>query len=109
MTLGRPPEPQTLPHQDLADPSLPLQLALAYVEERAGFRPTKHAPDVAVRYWERPDHSAGWCLVPEDIERAAFRAVEDARGEARRRAQWRGQELTKSFTTRRILGLSVCQ
>ena len=44
---GRPPEPQPLPAHDLADPTLPLQLALAYVEGEAGYRPTS-------RRWPRP-------------------------------------------------------
>jgi hypothetical protein len=33
---GRLPEPQPLPAHDLADPTLPLQLALSYVEGEAG-------------------------------------------------------------------------
>jgi len=83
---GRPPEPQPLPAHDLADPTLPLQLALSYVEGEAGYRPTKYLPDVAIWYWIRPGDHNRWWLIPTIIEQEALAALNQARIEARIRA-----------------------
>jgi hypothetical protein len=83
---GRPPEPQPLTEADLADPTLPLRLALAYVEGEAGYRPTKFAPDVAIWYWVRPDHTENWWLIPTTLEQATLAALNEARHEDRKRA-----------------------
>ena len=83
---GRPPEPQPLPEADLADPTLPLRLALAYAEGEAGYRPAKFAPDVAIWYWRRPASDNRWWLIPAGLERAVFDALGAALAEARKRA-----------------------
>jgi len=83
---GRPPEPQPLPADDLADPTLPLRLALAYVEGEAGYRPTKYLPDVAIWYWSRPGSDNRWWLIPTMLEQEVFNELNHARIEARKRA-----------------------
>jgi len=83
---GRPPEPQPLSEADLADPTLPLRLALAYVEGEAGYRPTKYLPDVAIWYWIRPGDHNRWWLIPTTLEQEAFEALAEARHQARKRA-----------------------
>jgi len=83
---GRPPEPQPLPAHDLADPTLPLRLALAYVEGEAGYRVTKFAPDVAIWYWRRPGNDNRWWLIPTALEQEVFEVLAEARHEARKRA-----------------------
>jgi len=83
---GRPPEPQPLPDADLADPTLPLRLALAYVEGEAGYRVTKYLPHISIWYWSRADNGNRWWLIPTALEQEAFDALAEARHEARMRA-----------------------
>jgi hypothetical protein len=61
---GPPARAATATEDDLADPTLPLRLALAYVEGEAGYRPTKFAPDVAIWYWSRAGDHNRWWLIP---------------------------------------------
>jgi len=83
---GRPPEPQPLPEDELADPTLPLRLALAYVEGEAGYRVTKYLPHISIWYWSRRDSTSRWWLIPAIVEQEALAALNQARIEARKRA-----------------------
>jgi hypothetical protein len=102
---GHPPEPQPLSKDDLTDPTLPLRLALAFVEGEAGYRPIKHSTGASIWYWRRPNSDNHWWFIPADVELAAFGALGMARHEARLRADGPASAKEVAHALRVRLGL----
>jgi hypothetical protein len=80
---GRPPEVLRFTADELADPRLALQLALAILEGEAGYRTTGNDDGTVTWYWPRP--AGDWWAVPRSLNLAAHQAIDAAVLEACRR------------------------